>query len=354
MTLRAPDKVRGRVSPCPAEKPKHHRCGPLPQPGLAAWLETELGSPQTLIPLAGDGGGRLYFRLEGAGRVALYGPDPAENRAWLNIGRHLAAKDLPVPQIYGHDVAAGFFILEDLGDRFLAEPGADPIYYFSAVEALARFHRTAAEGFDPGWCQRDPVYDRQTAEDQEIGYCLNHLMVGLLNWPEPSARVRGEAGGLAEAAAAAGHRGLIHRDYQGRNLMIQSGRVRIIDWQGARLGPAAYDLAALIQETPAGPLAPAFKEELVGHYLRERPEIIETDTFRQELLIVGTVRLMQALGAYAKLARAGKPKFLAYIEQALAILAQNFRRPPLSSAFPLLRESAEKAWQEALEDPRFL
>ena len=317
--------------------------------GLALWTETELGGPVTLAPLAGDGGSRRYYRVQGAGLAVLYGPDQAENRAWFHIGRHLAAKGLPLPKITGADLETGFFLLDDLGDRHLADGGAGRTAYFEAVRILARLHQTGADGFDPAWCHQTQVYDREMVEKQEIGYFIRSLLQGYLKWPEPSAELLAEARSLAGEAAAPGGQVLIHRDYQGRNLMLTKGRVFFIDWQGARLGPAAYDLAALLQETPEGPLSDDFKEELIEHYFQSRPSGPWRETFRRELLVTGTARLMQALGAFAKLALSGKAKFHDYIEPALKILVHNFGRPPLAAAYPLLRKAAEQAWGQAAD-----
>ena len=42
---------------------------------------------------------------------------------------------------------------------------------------------------------------------------------------------------------------LCHRDYHSRNLMLHDGRLHIIDFQDARLGPDTYDLASLLRDS---------------------------------------------------------------------------------------------------------
>src|SRR5690606_9990932 len=37
----------------------------------------------------------------------------------------------------------------------------------------------------------------------------------------------------------------VHRDFHSRNVMVQNGHLAVIDFQDARLGPAAYDLVSL-------------------------------------------------------------------------------------------------------------
>ena len=53
---------------------------------------------------------------------------------------------------------------------------------------------------------------------------------------------------LAEEAAAP-PKVLCHRDFHSRNLMVQTGRLRLVDFQDARLGPVPYDLASLLRDS---------------------------------------------------------------------------------------------------------
>src|SRR6185436_15539335 len=42
---------------------------------------------------------------------------------------------------------------------------------------------------------------------------------------------------------------LCHRDYHSRNLMVHAGRLYMIDFQDARMGPDTYDLASLLRDS---------------------------------------------------------------------------------------------------------
>lgn len=324
-----------------------------PAADLAAWVEARTGRPARLQPLAGDGGARCYFRVADEGLLALHGPNPAENLAWLRLGRHLWYKDLPLPRIHAHDLERGFFLLEDLGDERLADSPAHAPRYAEAVDLLARIHDEGLRGFNTGWCFQTRAYDAAMVETQEVGYFLNSLLVNYLKWPAWPRGARSEARLLARLAASRPERRvLMHRDFQGRNLMLKNGRVHVLDWQGARPGPAAYDLTSLLEETPAGPLSPEFKETLVARYLAARGPGAWRRAFRRDLTIVGAARLMQALGAYAKLTLAGKPKFAAYIGPALGRLRELFQSPILAP-FPALRAAAEAADRRLAADSFF-
>src|SRR5437763_15938564 len=105
-------------------------------------------------PLQGDlgGSGRKIIRLSNeaaSGIGVLYGVRE-ENAAFLEFSRHFRQHGLPVPEIYGEDLAQGAYLEEDLGDTtlfdFLAanRDGADVHpeainAYRTVVEVLPRF-----------------------------------------------------------------------------------------------------------------------------------------------------------------------------------------------------------------------
>ena len=304
------------------------------------WAERVLEAGLTPRPLCGDGGRRRYFRLEGTGRLILAGPDSAENLAWLRIGRHLWFKSLPLPRIQAYDLNQGFFLLEDLGDELLAaRPGED--LFFQAVELAARLHAEGREGFDSGWCHQRARYSAAMAEHDEIGYFLKQL--GRLKRPWLPSGIKAEAKALAALAVSGSEEWvLMHRDFQGRNLINFQEHLWILDWQGARPGPAAYDLSSLMEECPGQRLSEDFKDRLLRHYLKIRRLGHRHQSFRRELTVIGAVRMMQALGAFIKISLEGKDKFAAYIPAALERLDEMFRQKPLSS-FTLLRSVIQDA-----------
>lgn len=350
---------------------------------LTTWVAWLLDSgPVELTPLTSDGGARRYFRVAGRNLLALHGSDQAENLAWLRIGRHLWYKGLALPRIHDYNLGHGFFLLEDLGDVHLADPTNHSALFPEAVELLARLHREGLDGFNPDWCHQTQAYDRAMIAGQEVGYFLQSLLLGYLGWPDLPRGIKAETGFLARLAAPRSEdRVLMHRDYQGRNLMIkpaaeapngpmlttgpaektvagrpvssrpssggarpQSGRrVFFIDWQGARPGPAAYDLVSLLEETPYVPLTEEYKEELIKIYLNARGRGPWQKSFREEMIILSAPRLMQALGAYAKLTLAGKSKFAGFMWPVAERLRGVLSHPLLASSCPLLRAAAAEA-----------
>jgi aminoglycoside/choline kinase family phosphotransferase len=122
----------------------------------------------------------------------------------------------------------------------------------------------------------------------------------------------------------------MHRDFPGRNLMVHGDEVFILDWQGARLGPAAYDLASLLEDHPVEDLPEESLDRLTDLYLKEAGQPGRGRAFRRELLWLGAARLMQALGAFGKLTLAGQPDFTRAMKPVVGRLRRRFSRPPLN------------------------
>ena len=86
----------------------------------------------------------------------------------------------------------------------------------------------------------------------------------------------------------------------------------IIDFQGMRGGPAAYDLASLLYD-PYVKLSARDRTALAALYGQKaaRADIAEVLPF------AAVQRLVQALGAYGRLASVGQPQFGRYVMPAL-------------------------------------
>jgi aminoglycoside/choline kinase family phosphotransferase len=132
----------------------------------------------------------------------------------------------------------------------------------------------------------------------------------------------------------------LHRDFQSRNLMIKNARIRVIDFQGGRLGPLGYDLAALLID-PYMNLKPLWQEELLAAYLdllEKQLPALDRQAFSEQYWHLALCRNLQILGAFGYLIRVrGKAGFSRYISPALVGLRRRLAERP--SEFPLLEQA---------------
>lgn len=316
--------------------------------------------------LAGDGSRRMFYRLRFGDRAVIAivpsGSDAqamAEARSAWHIGRHLHGMGIPVPEYFAFDGRTGLIVAEDLGDMRLHEyaagiSGADDKLlqiYTRIIHVLVPMQVLGHRGFQASWCWQTSRYDRELMLERESGYFLEALCRDFFNLDAGSSVLQAEFADIAGRAAAAPARFFLHRDFQSRNIMLKDDRIRIIDFQGGRLGPLGYDLASLLLDPYVG-LAPALQDRLVGEYVRVLNSHIpyDRDRFLHEYTLLSLQRNMQILGAFAYLSkRQGKDFFRPFIRPALLSL-QCLLAKPLLHKYAALKQLADTCLQQA---PRY-
>ncbi len=137
----------------------------------------------------------------------------------------------------------------------------------------------------------------------------------------------------------------IHRDLQAANVMLLNGWAYLIDFQGLRLGCAAYDLGSLLFDPYMS--HPASRRVRVWNRYREEVEALGGSVPAEDLLgVAAAQRLLQALGAYGKLwLTDGLPWYRQFIVPALALLAEAAVSAGLSNLEALAVEVRRRAEQ---------
>lgn len=294
-----------------------------------------------LFPLCGDGSDRKFFRISNGSRslVGLISPRRVaapladENDSYLNIGNHLYSKGLPVPRILYADTDAGIFLLEDLGDLHLQRfalshaPRLESIYAH-VIRMLASFHRKAAQGFEQRLCFDSPLYDPAFVYERELEYFRKAFLNGCLGLDTAPEELSADFEAIAREAGVTESSLVFHRDFQSRNIMVWRAGLRLIDFQGMRFGPPAYDLASLLID-PYVKLPDRLQERLLYLYWSAAGHVlgVSKTVFLQKFAAVRLARNLQILGAYGFLGVAkGKKQFLQYIPFALRQLSLHLTR----------------------------
>ena len=130
---------------------------------------------------------------------------------------------------------------------------------------------------------------------------------------------------------------LVHRDFQSTNVLWRGGEFRFIDFQGMRLGPAAYDLASLVYD-PYVAIPEGDRSELVSLYAK----LCGRKEMEKVLPVAAVQRLVQCLGAYGRLASVGQPQFGRHSLPALENLQVAAAKAGLSAVKALAGELAEE------------
>jgi len=322
---------------------------------LKRLYEQHFESPAiTANPLQGQlgGSGRAIFRLAGpaGSAIGIVYPVQEENVAFLEFSRHFRRYGLPVPEIYGVDLANGAYLEEDLGDttlfEFLSDHRNGDVIGQAAIEAyqtvvaiLPRFQVEAGRDLNYKVC-----YPRSSFDRQSIAWDLNYFkyyFLRLAGIPFSEQALEKDFTRLTKLLLAAPHDYFLYRDFQSRNVMLREGQPFFLDYQGGRKGALQYDIASLLYDGKAD-LPPALRQELLDHYLDSLSEIIpvDRDAFMEHYYAYVYVRIMQALGAYGfRGFYERKPHFLQSVPYALKNLRWLAHHVKLPVALPALMEA---------------
>ena len=270
-------------------------------------------APSAVLALAGDGSTRAYRRLlaaDGLRVVGVMGPDHEENRAFLSFTRSFLTVGLPVPALYAADEEAGVYLLEDLGDTTLFDaldeartsagggfPDSMVPVYREVIGWLPRFQVRGGEVVDYSVAYPREAFDRQSIQ-WDLNYFKYHFLK-LAHVPFSEARLELDFETLIKFVLRAERDHFLYRDFQSRNVMLQDGGPRFIDYQGGRRGALAYDVASLLYDAKAD-LPSSLRGELLSHYMDalEGEVHVDRQEFTELYRAYVLVRIMQALGAY--------------------------------------------------------
>ncbi len=230
-----------------------------------------------------EGSDRRFYRVSAEGIHFIIVKDGKPYR--LSRYVQLAFKLPGTPKIYAYfeDTA----VVEDLGrlslyDYYLKTHELD--YHAKAIEFLKILQSTDLDL--PRFGEEHLLYEVEMFErfNPELSYL--------------SPMLRKNAKIVSKQAYV-----VMHRDFQSRNIFIKQGRIRIVDFQDAHVGPIYYDLASLLYD-PYLDLSDEEVEELLNYYGKVDEEMF---------LRTAIQRLAQALSAYVRLS-AQKTFFSRFID----------------------------------------
>jgi NDP-sugar pyrophosphorylase family protein/aminoglycoside/choline kinase family phosphotransferase len=286
-----------------------------------------------LIGLGGSD--RRYYRVRNGGKTAVLmtcRPEDPDYERHLVYTRFLEAHSIPVPGLIATDSRDRNALFEDLGDTSLysylkfprSSADVEDIYQ-SVLDILVKLH-----GRTTGHVHECPLLEARIFDYHylrwETGYFLERFVAGLQGTgPGDQAVLEKEFHRLAQRVDGY-PKVIIHRDFQSQNIMITpEGMPRVIDFQGARMAPAAYDVASILWD-PYERLEDALRDRLLDYYIGEMKRFsgeFRERVFLDSLLPCRLQRHMQALGAYGFLSVAkGKKYFLKHVPEAMRLLRE--------------------------------
>ena len=321
------------------------------------------------LRMQGDASTRIFERLNLDGAPAILmnaprrpdGPPVRDGKPYSAIA-HLAEDIVPyvalaaglraqgfsAPAIMHADLDHGLLVMEDLGvDRVVTGDPPAPIAarYAAAVDLLAALHgRSLPETLSvaPHLDYRLPRYELAT-------FLIEAEL--LIDWYLTKAGGK-ESDAMRKEFVALWSEALkpaldapttwVLRDYHSPNLLWLENRgdiarIGVLDFQDALLGPAAYDVASLLQDARVD-VPESLEMTLLGQYVRarmsqtaEQGQQFDTANFMLLYATLAAQRATKILGIFARLERRdGKPQYLRHMPRLWNYLQRSLAHPALA------------------------
>jgi len=262
---------------------------------------------------------------------------------FMALAQGLRARGFSAPAIPAADRANGLLLIEDLGNEAVVAgtpPAPVEERYEIATDVLVALHTQALPATLPVESGVDyalPSYDPD-AYLIEVELLLDWYLP-MLDAPVTDS-ARDSYGALWREAltpATTGPPTWVLRDFHSPNLLWLPkregiARIGLLDFQDAVMGPAAYDLASLLQDARVD--VPEMMEiALLSRYTRARLKIdpaFDAPTFAQSYSTLAAQRATKVLGIFARLDRRdGKPRYLRHAPRVWAYLQRALAHPAL-------------------------
>jgi aminoglycoside/choline kinase family phosphotransferase len=297
------------------------------------------GHEAKVVPLTGDASDRRYFRVlfrEEAPQVLAVHPGPIDFDAlpFVNVARLLSSMPVPVPRILDHSRELGIIALEDLGDVTLqahvgaASAAEHAALYREAVALIATIQHRGRELESSHYVPYGVAFDVEKLT-WELRFFTKHFLEAYrgATLSDTTRQALSEEYAAIAAELAAEPRVLCHRDYHSRNLMLHNGRLYIIDFQDARMGPDTYDLVSLLRDSYVDFSAQQV-EALIAFFLAKRGASAAEDAdFQRRFDLMALQRNLKALGTFGfQTTSRGNPVYIQYIPRTLTYVRANLAR----------------------------
>lgn len=265
--------------------------------------------PLSIEALPASGSTRRYFRLygntESGSVIGTIGDEVKENEAFIYLSRHFADKGLPVPEVLAVSDDRKAYLQVDLEGPMLYDLvvrdglNSESVqrHLADSMTVLADFHALVSCDVDTSYC-----YPRAEMDGTAVAWDLEYFkycFLKLAGCTIDEQRLEDEMNRLKACILDDDFKALILRDFQSRNVLVGRDRLSVIDFQGARIAPAFYDVASFLWQARLG-LDEDRKWELARVYVdeMERHDVAVPADWQRRLTVMALFRMLQVLGTY--------------------------------------------------------
>ena len=262
---------------------------------------------------------------------------------FIAMAHALRGRGFSAPAVFAADRESGLLVIEDLGEELFVEgdpPAPIEARYEAATDLLADLHGDTPPAIvpvEPGVDYQLPHYDMEAfliEAELLLDWYLPKLGVKINDIKRNAFRSHWQELLLP---LTTGVQTWVLRDFHSPNLLWLPeregiARVGLLDFQDAVMGPAAYDLASLLQDARVD--VPEMMEiALLSRYVRARMRkgAFEASDFARGYATLAAQRASKILGIFARLERRDhKPQYLRHMPRVWNYLQRSLAHPDLA------------------------
>ncbi len=292
--------------------------------------------------LAGDASMRRYYRVvlnEKSWVLMKWEPFDPKRYPFLSVQKHFHKNGIRVPEVIDCAPKLGLMLLEDLGDltlerKFWENQDQNLVmdFYQQSIQELLKIHYTATR--DKSDCIAFQIEFNTEKLLWELNYAKKNFLQelsGLKLSRKIEAKIDKIFLDIADRLAAL-PQVICHRDFHSRNLMIKLGKVNVIDFQDARMGPMQYDLVSLLKDSYVK-LDEENQQKLIYYYLEKRKDFesqeVDLEKFMIHYELQSIQRCFKAAGSFASFyVTRGDTRYLKYLKPTLRYVQKSLMHFP--------------------------
>ena len=323
------------------------------------FFEEYIGGKSTdFFSLAQSGSARQNFVGENSNQkfIITYNENLAENESFYYFSQVFSALKLNSPQIFKISEDRKLYIQEFLGELTFSE--------IINKEGLSERVKTLVKQ------TLTKLFELQTKTENQIDYSktfeyenydelpitndlfyFKSFIADVLEIPYHKASLLKEFKKITEILENTAPKGLMIRDFQARNIMVNNDdKVFIIDYQSAMKGPLMYDVISFLYQAKAN-FPEEFKEEMLAFYFSLWENTETKSELKQSLKQILLIRLMRGLGAYGfRGLIQRKSHFLKSLDQGIENLYQFSNHLEEMKDFPELKKLISELKSETFQN----
>ena len=312
---------------------------------LLSWCREALSDDfnRQMLPLEASNRefSRLQRKSDGHSVILMVSPPELENnRQFVRLSQVFARGNIPVPQVIKSNFQKGWFLVDDLGEKYVLSFYDDANRFntlLKAVDLILQIQQIKDPEIEPYSRDRlsmefdlfgdwflakwlgNPGQKLYSRYQKEIRDAKDYLLNAMTNQPVSC----------------------IHRDFHCKNLLVRNDSIGIIDFQDALYGPHLYDLASLLHDCYYK--HSDYDIELCLEYYLQNSNFSEGIDFINAYLhlnCTGIQRQLKALGIFARLSlRDRKNTHLSFIPLVLdSLIHSTGKVPPIQTLQSLFTE----------------